>query len=76
MPLLAISFYDEERRDLGVGFIGPFVGTQDWHQEIKMIPVPRQAKEGIIRIGLFGATGTIYFDAVTLEKGAERPGDK
>jgi protein-L-isoaspartate(D-aspartate) O-methyltransferase len=40
-----------------------------------MIPVPKQAKEGIIRIGLFGATGTIYFDAITLEKGAERPGD-
>ena len=76
VPLLAISFYDEERRDLGVGFLGPFVGTQDWHEEAKLIAVPRQAKEGIIRIGLFGATGTITFDAITLEKGSLRPGEK
>ncbi|MDP7377328.1 MAG: protein-L-isoaspartate(D-aspartate) O-methyltransferase [Pirellulaceae bacterium] len=76
VPLLAISFYDEERRDLGVGFLGPFVGTQDWHEEAKLIAVPRQAKEGIIRIGLFGATGTITFDAITLEKGSVRPGEK
>mgnify|MGYP003312954316 FL=1 len=73
---MAISFYDEERRDLGVGFLGPFVGTQDWHEEAKLIAVPRQAKEGIIRIGLFGATGTITFDAITLEKGSVRPGEK
>ena len=76
VPLLAISFYVEERRDLGVGFLGPFVGTQDWHEEAKLIAVPRQAKEGIIRIGLFGATGTITFDAITLEKGSVRPGEK
>ena len=76
VPLLAISFYDQERRDLGVGFLGPFVGTQDWHEEAKLIAVPRQAKEGIIRIGLFGATGTITFDAITLEKGSVRPGEK
>ena len=62
VPAIAISFYDEERRDLGYATPGPFVGTQDWHQEAKLIAVPRQAREGILRIGLFGATGTIDFD--------------
>ncbi len=72
VPLIAISFYDEKRRDLGVGYVGPFIGTQDWHDVGKLIPVPRQAREGIIRIGLFGATGTIAFDAVSIEKAQER----
>ena len=68
VPLLAISFYDEDRRDLGVAFVGPFIGSQDWHEEVKVIEVPRQAKEAIMRIGLFGATGAISFDAIKIEK--------
>ncbi|MEZ6105294.1 MAG: protein-L-isoaspartate(D-aspartate) O-methyltransferase [Pirellulaceae bacterium] len=72
VPLIAISFYDEERRDLGFAFIGPFIGSQDWHEEVKEIEVPRQAKEAIVRIGLFGATGSISFDAIKIEKTAGR----
>ncbi|HRF01987.1 MAG TPA: protein-L-isoaspartate(D-aspartate) O-methyltransferase [Pirellulaceae bacterium] len=68
VPLLAISFYDEERRDLGAAIIGPFIGSQDWHEEVKVIPVPRTAKEAIIRIGLFGATGSLSFDDIRVRK--------
>lgn len=68
VPLVAISFYDEDRRDLGLVFLGPFIGSQDWHEETKMIDVPRNAKEAIIRIGLFGATGSISFDSVSIQR--------
>jgi len=34
----------------------------------KIIDVPRQAREAIVRIGLSGAVGEISFDEVTLER--------
>jgi protein-L-isoaspartate(D-aspartate) O-methyltransferase len=66
VPVIAFAFYDEERRDLGSGFIGPLTGEQPWHQVSKTIRVPEKAREAIFRIGLFGATGEISFDAVTI----------
>jgi protein-L-isoaspartate(D-aspartate) O-methyltransferase len=67
LPLIAIAFYDEERRDLGSGFLGPMTGEQPWHQVTKTIRVPEKAREAILRVGLFGATGEISFDAVTIK---------
>jgi protein-L-isoaspartate(D-aspartate) O-methyltransferase len=66
LPLVAIAFYDEERRDLGSGFIGPFTGEQGWHRVSSKIRVPAKAREAIFRIGLFGATGEISFDSVSI----------
>jgi hypothetical protein len=42
------------------------VGDQPWHRVNKSLPVPNQAREAIFRIGLFGGTGQISFDSVTL----------
>lgn len=67
MPMFAISFYDAQRRDLGVVILGPFTGTADWHKESKIVKVPPQAREGVVRIGLFGATGTALFDKVEIK---------
>jgi protein-L-isoaspartate(D-aspartate) O-methyltransferase len=66
IPVLAITFYDEQRRDLGTSWMGPFKGTQEWHEAKKSFRVPTTAREGIVRIGLFGATGKVSFDKISM----------
>lgn len=67
-PMVAISFYDSLRRDLGTFTMGPYRGTRPWRDENRLVRVPAQAREAIVRIGLFGATGVADFDHVTLKK--------
>ncbi len=67
-PMLAISYYDANRRDLGMITLGPYRGTRDWKKDSRVLRVPPAAKEAIIRIGLFGATGRVDFDDVQIEK--------
>ena len=66
-PSVGITFYDENRKDLGHHWLGPFRGTFDWRAESRRIRVPAQAREGLVRIGLFGATGQLACDDVRLE---------
>jgi protein-L-isoaspartate(D-aspartate) O-methyltransferase len=65
---LAFTLYDENRRALGTQVIGPFRGTSQWHEEKKAFNIPADAREGILRIGLFGATGSAAFDKIELHK--------
>ena len=67
-PAIVVSLYDDLRRELGHFSIGPFDGTSDWVQKSKLIAVPKATREGIFRIGLYGATGSISFDAIELKK--------
>jgi protein-L-isoaspartate(D-aspartate) O-methyltransferase len=68
IPYIAITLYDDQRRQLDPLFIGPFHGTTAWHEERKTFTVPREAREGILRIGLFGATGTACFDKLEIKR--------
>lgn len=65
-PRVVITFYDDKRRDLGQWWLGPWKSDGVWRQESKNIRVPKQAREAIVRIGLFGATGNASFDDVKL----------
>jgi protein-L-isoaspartate(D-aspartate) O-methyltransferase len=65
---IAMTLYDEERRELGTSFLGPLHGTAEWHVEKKTFKIPAAAREGIFRIGLFGATGEAAFDKLVLKK--------
>lgn len=67
VPMIALSFYDENRRDLGVAVLGPYLGSADWHRVSRKIRTPPQAREGILRLGLFGAVGEISFDNVQMQ---------
>lgn len=67
LPAIVINLYDEQRRDLGAFVIGPFKGTRGWRHYSRMVRVPAQSREAIIRIGLFGAVGTADFDAIKIE---------
>ena len=67
MSGIALASALDQRRDVGVFVIGPFRGSKDWKNHSRLIRIPPQAREAIVRIGLFGATGTADFDAVTIE---------
>ncbi|MBI2477269.1 MAG: protein-L-isoaspartate(D-aspartate) O-methyltransferase [Planctomycetia bacterium] len=66
LPSVGITFYDENRNDLGHNWIGPFRGSSEWTRVKKRVRVPIQAREGLLRMGLFGATGELSFDAVAI----------
>ena len=67
LPMLAVTFYDQQRREVGLAWIGPWSGTRSWHRVNGVVSVPRRAREGILRMGLFGATGQISFDDVQIQ---------
>lgn len=67
LPVAAISFFDKERKELGMHLLGPHRGSKDWLSQSQDIRVPHTAREGIVRIGLFGATGTAQFDNLKVE---------
>lgn len=68
LPALAISFYDGQRQELATYMIGPFRGTRSWRSISKLMRVPAETKESIVRIGLYGATGIADFAKISIER--------
>jgi protein-L-isoaspartate(D-aspartate) O-methyltransferase len=66
LPLLGVTFYDEDRAAIGEKMLGPWRGTSDWKTEAKTFEVPTRAREALIRIGLFGATGEVSYADIKL----------
>lgn len=65
----AITFYDRDRREIGTEYFGPFVGSKStWTALQREISVPKGAREAIFRIGMFGATGSVSFDRMILNR--------
>ena len=68
-PDVALWFYDEKLHEVGKTVkLGPFGETEAWHRRQQEIRVPIAARTAIVRIGLFGGTGTAQFDNVMVEK--------
>ncbi|TWT31878.1 protein-L-isoaspartate(D-aspartate) O-methyltransferase [Blastopirellula retiformator] len=65
-PMIAVTFYDAARRDVGRGVVGPFLRDTGWQQIDETIRVPPVAREALLRIGLFGSTGEACFDDVKM----------
>jgi protein-L-isoaspartate(D-aspartate) O-methyltransferase len=65
-PYIALTLFDEQRRQSEPLVIGPFRGTSDWHEVSKVFRIPPETREGIFRIGLFGATGMAAFDKLEI----------
>ncbi len=63
---LQVNFYDVSRRPLGDTIIARWIGTFDWRDVVASVRVPDTAREAVIRIGLNGATGRLYVDAITM----------
>ena len=67
VPVAALTFYNAQRKDLSTTILGPAIGTSSWSQLTKpQIRVPIATREAIVRIGLFGATGKVTFDDVSV----------
>lgn len=67
LPAAAVTFYDDQRKDLLTVGLGPMNGSQSWSEVSKpRIRVPVGTREAIVRVGLFGATGIARFDNVQL----------
>jgi protein-L-isoaspartate(D-aspartate) O-methyltransferase len=65
-PAFVCHFFDEQRREIGAGFLGPWLGTSDWKTAVKVIPVPIRTREMIVRVGLNGATGELWVDEIEM----------
>ena len=68
LPALVITFYDKDRDEIRRDGVGPWRGSFPWQTQSKEIEVPRQTREAIVHVGLFGAVGEVSFDEVTLER--------
>jgi protein-L-isoaspartate(D-aspartate) O-methyltransferase len=65
-PSAVITFFDKERKIINHISLGRFAGTSDWRTIERTSRVPPAAREGLVRLGLFGATGQIWFDNVKM----------
>jgi protein-L-isoaspartate(D-aspartate) O-methyltransferase len=67
LPQVGILFLDDNRAPHGPFNIGLWKGTFAWKKITSRIKVPATAREGIVNIGLLGATGEASFDDVQLK---------
>jgi len=68
-PGMLIDFLGAELRQLTRGLLGPWdhaVGDR-WTRVVKRIPVPPDAKDAIMSVGLMGATGALDIDGLTID---------
>ncbi len=66
VPLVVITFYDENRATAGRQQVGPWRGTFGWQRERATVSVPPRAREAILHIGLLGGTGQLDLDDLGL----------
>ncbi|MDP6444794.1 MAG: protein-L-isoaspartate(D-aspartate) O-methyltransferase [Pirellulaceae bacterium] len=64
---LAVTFYDANRKELSNRVVARFRGDSEWTEVTRSVPVPAGAREGIIRVGLFGATGVLAVDDIRMQ---------
>ncbi len=67
LPGITIRYFDEDRDLLGTHILGGFYGSHPWQEVSRVFRVPAAAREAIVAIGLFGATGVAEFDRISLE---------
>jgi protein-L-isoaspartate(D-aspartate) O-methyltransferase len=72
IPAAVVTFYDENRKEVGTSFLGVFLGSGSWQKLSKEIRVPTQSRQAILRLGLFGSTGEVSFDDIRIEPAAPR----
>jgi protein-L-isoaspartate(D-aspartate) O-methyltransferase len=72
-PFIVLQFLDENRNHIGYQWLGPFVGDTPWKSVQREVPIPRECREAIVMIGLFGAVGQASFDGLEIEVLPNKP---
>lgn len=74
LPAVAVQFYDEQRARSKRVQLAPlgtasdrWLGSFGWQRVTGSTIVPTWAREGILQVGLMGATGTLDADSLRLE---------
>ena len=67
IPAALVTFYDDDRKEVGMSFLGVFLGSGSWQKADQRDPRPAQSRQAILRLGLFGSTGEVSFDDVRIE---------
>ena len=65
-PDLAVVFFNSDRHPVHKQGLGPWAGTFDWTEKRRRVDVPRTARFASVEVGLWGGTGEISVDDVTL----------
>ncbi|MDZ4820934.1 MAG: protein-L-isoaspartate(D-aspartate) O-methyltransferase [Planctomycetota bacterium] len=66
LPVISVTFYDENRAIVGRAGAGPWRGGFDWQKVSQRFKVPKNSREAIVHLGLLGATGELDIDGMEL----------
>ncbi len=67
LPHIELTFFDDKQAPAGAQIAGPWHGTIAWTKKQAKIEVPARARLAVIAVGLFGGTGQLAVDGMTLE---------
>lgn len=66
LPMLFVTFYDDDRALVGEDWLGPWFDTNDWGRKEGTLVVPIKARSAIVQVGLLGGLGEVAFDDVKI----------
>jgi protein-L-isoaspartate(D-aspartate) O-methyltransferase len=67
------TFYDSVRKTVSMPLIGDWRGSFGWTTVNTRVPISQSVREGIVHIGMLGATGEVCFDNVEIEAVPREP---
>lgn len=67
LPVIYLTFYDEQRETVGEDGLGPFQGTFDWQPFRAKLRIPAKTREAVLRVGLMGAVGELGLDDLRIQ---------
>ncbi len=73
LPYVEITFYDENRGSIRRAGVGPWQRDSSWSRHSAEIPVPGRARLATVVIGMFGATGQVMVDQLSIRGTAKTP---
>jgi len=74
-PRMAIAFMDENHAPVALPVnVGPWQGSFPWQRKTGRFKVPPRAREGVVYIGLLGATGEVSYDDVQIHPAGVKKG--
>jgi protein-L-isoaspartate(D-aspartate) O-methyltransferase len=65
-PGVQVYFYDYRRKFIRLEQVGPWVGNSNWKRFGADVPIPPDAREMVLQIGINGGTGTLVMDDVRI----------